>query len=73
MPIDSAREALSIVRDGSHLQWHVIPLFGYLHFFLISFWVHDMKTMRAKLTTVGIIWGVDAAALAIFGLALGWI
>ena len=32
-----------------------IFLFGYLHFFLISYWVHDMKTLRAKATTVGVI------------------
>ena len=30
-----------------------ILLFGYLHFFLVSYWVHDMKTVRAKVITVG--------------------
>ena len=49
-----------------------IFLFGYLHFFLISYWVHDMKTVRAKAITVGIIFGVAIFGLVVFG-ALGWI
>jgi len=49
-----------------------IFLFGYLHFFLISYWVHDMKTVRAKAITVGIIFGVAIFGLVLFG-ALGWI
>ena len=49
-----------------------ILLFGYLHFFLISYWVHDMKTVRAKAITVGIIFGVAIFGLVVFG-ALGWI
>jgi hypothetical protein len=49
-----------------------IFLFGYLHFFLISYWVHDMKTVRAKAITVGVIFGVAIFGLVVFG-ALGWI
>jgi hypothetical protein len=49
-----------------------IFLFGYLHFFLVSYWVHDMKTVRAKAITVGIIFGVAIFGLVVFG-ALGWI
>jgi hypothetical protein len=49
-----------------------IFLFGYLHFFLVSYWVHDMKTIRAKAITVGIIFGVAIFGLVVFG-ALGWI
>jgi hypothetical protein len=49
-----------------------IFLFGYLHFFLISFWVHDMKTVRAKAIAVGIIFGVAILGLLVFG-TLGWI
>ena len=49
-----------------------IFLFGYLHFFLISYWVHDLKTVRAKAITVGIIFGVAIFGLIVFG-ALGWI
>jgi hypothetical protein len=49
-----------------------ILLFGYLHFFLISYWVHDMKTVRAKAITVGVIFAVAIFGLVVFG-ALGWI
>jgi hypothetical protein len=49
-----------------------IFLFGYLHFFLISYWVHDMKTVRAKAATVGVIFSIAILALAVF-LPLGWV
>jgi len=42
-------------------------------FFLFSFWVHDMKTIRAQATTVGIIYGVDGIAILVLGVFLGWI
>ena len=51
----------------------LIVLFGYMHFFLVSYWVHDMKTMRAKVITVGAIWAVDVVAILVFGVALGWL
>ena len=51
----------------------LIFLFGYVHFFLISFWVHDMKTLKAKATTVGVIYAVDAVAILVCGVFLGWI
>ena len=51
----------------------LIFLVGYLPFFLVSFWVHDMPTLKGKLRAVGAIYGVDAAAAVVFGLALGWI
>lgn len=51
----------------------LIFLFGYLTFFLVSFWVHDMPTLRQKLTIVGVIFGVDILAILIFGVALHWI
>jgi hypothetical protein len=51
----------------------LIFLFGYLPFFLVSFWVHDMPTLRAKMTTVGVIYAVDLAAILVFGVILGWI
>ncbi|MEE4270675.1 MAG: hypothetical protein V2I67_03310 [Thermoanaerobaculales bacterium] len=52
--------------------WLII-VFGYLHFFLVSYWVHDMKTMRSKVIAVGTIWAVDAAAILVFGIVLGWL
>ena len=51
----------------------LIVLFGYLHFFLVSYWVHDMKTVRAKLITVAAIFGFDIVCILVFGVALGWI
>ena len=50
-----------------------IFLFGYLHFFLVAFWVHDMATIRARIRAVGAIWAVDAAAILLFGVGLGWL
>jgi len=51
----------------------LIFLFGYLYFFLGAFWVYDMKTVRAKIRTVGAIWSIDLAAVVIFGIFLGWL
>jgi hypothetical protein len=51
----------------------LIFLFGYLTFFLVSYWVFDMPTVRQKLTVVGVIFGVDILALLTFGVALHWI
>jgi len=52
--------------------WLIVP-FGYLHFFLVAFWVHDMATMRQKVVTLGVIYGVVAVCLVGFGGVLGWI
>ena len=51
----------------------LIFLIGYLTFFLVSFWVHDMRTVRSKAITVGAIFGVDILAIIIFGFILNWI
>ena len=51
----------------------LIFLFGYLTFFLVSFWVFDMPTVRQKLTVVSVIFAADILALLIFGVALHWI
>jgi hypothetical protein len=51
----------------------LIVVFGYLTFFVVGFWVHDMKTVRQKALTVAAIFAFDAAALAVFGGGLGWI
>jgi len=50
-----------------------IFLFGYLHFFLVSFWVYDMKTIKAKSMAVGVIYAVVITALVVFGAILGWL
>jgi hypothetical protein len=51
----------------------LIFLFGYLHFFLVAFWVFDMDSMKKRLTVVGSIYAFDAVCLVIFGGWLGWI
>ena len=51
----------------------LIFLIGYLPFFLVSFWVHDMERVRSQATAVGVILGVDALAILIFGVLLGWL
>ena len=52
--------------------WLIIP-FGYLHFYLVAFWVHDMKEIRSKVITVGVIYAIAAVSVLLFGVALGWI
>ena len=51
----------------------LIILIGYLPFFLVSFWVHDMESVRNKVITIGIIYAVDIVAILAFGVGLGWI
>ncbi len=51
----------------------LIVIFGYLHFFVVAFWVYDMKSIRSKLWTVGSIYAFDAACLIVFGAILGWL
>ncbi len=51
----------------------LIFLFGYLHFFLVSFWVHDMESVRKKVAVVGGIFLFDLILILVFGVILGWI
>ncbi|MBV8468476.1 MAG: hypothetical protein JOY60_01250 [Burkholderiaceae bacterium] len=51
----------------------LIWLLGYMPFFLVGYWVHDMKTVKRKVAVVGRLAGLIAAALAVFGYGLGWI
>ncbi len=51
----------------------LIFLIGYLPFFLVSFWVFDMLTLRKKAITVGSILGFDALCLVLFAGILSWI
>jgi uncharacterized membrane protein len=51
----------------------LIFLFGYLHFFLVAFWVHDMPTRRRQAITVGAIYAFDLVCLVAFGGVLHWI
>lgn len=51
----------------------LIFLVGYLPFFLVSFWVHDMESVKKKLSVLGVIYGVDIVSIVLFGVILGWI
>jgi hypothetical protein len=51
----------------------LIFLLGYLPFFLVSFWVHDMESIRKKAAAIGVIYGVDIVGILVFGVILGWI
>ncbi len=51
----------------------LIFLFGYLTFFIVAFWVFDMKSMKSKLLAVCSLWALDVLALAVFIPVLGWI
>jgi len=51
----------------------LIFLVGYLPFFLVSFWVHDMESVKKKLSVLGVIYGVDIVSILLFGVILGWI
>ena len=51
----------------------LIFLIGYLPFFAVSFWVHDMESTRKQALTVAAILGFDLLCLLIFGGVLDWI
>ncbi|MEW5764028.1 MAG: hypothetical protein ACOYXN_11530 [Acidobacteriota bacterium] len=57
---------------GARAPW-LIFLVGYLPFFLVSYWVHDMESLGKKAAVTGGILGFDAACLVLFGAVLGWI
>ena len=50
-----------------------IVVFGYLHFFMVAYWVHDMESVRRKARVTGAIFAFDALLLLVFGGVLGWI
>jgi len=51
--------------------WLII-LFGYMTFFIVAFWVYDMKTLKQKIITVGTIYTIAIISIIVFG-SLGWI
>ncbi len=56
----------------ANTPWLII-IFGYLWFFAIAFWVHDMNDVKKQARAVGVLWGIVAVLAAVFGLWLGWI
>jgi len=57
---------------NARVPW-LIFLIGYFTFFIVSFWVFDMDSLRKKATVVGLIGAVDVVSLVVFGTLLGWI
>jgi hypothetical protein len=51
----------------------LIFLFGYLWFFVIAFWVHDLNDIKKQAKVVGVLWAIVALLALIFGIILGWI
>ncbi|MDM8518012.1 hypothetical protein QUF76_17585, partial [Desulfobacterales bacterium HSG16] len=51
----------------------LIFLVGYLPFFVVSYWVYDMESVKKKAITVGTIFSFDGICLIVFGPILGWI
>jgi hypothetical protein len=51
----------------------VIVVFGYLTFYVVAFWVHDMPRRSRQLQVVGSLAALDLVAGLVFGPLLGWI
>ncbi len=51
----------------------LIFFIGYLPFFLVSFWVFDMASIKRKAITASSILGFDLACLVVFAGILNWI
>ncbi|MBN2758311.1 MAG: hypothetical protein JXR51_14150 [Bacteroidales bacterium] len=51
--------------------WLII-LFGYMTFFIVAFWVYDMKTIKQKIISVATIYTIMIISALVFG-SLGWI
>jgi hypothetical protein len=57
---------------NTNAPW-LIFIIGYFPFFIVSFWVFDMKTIKSKMITVGAIFGFNLLCIIIFGFILKWI
>ena len=51
----------------------VIVVFGYLTFYVVTFWVYDMPSRDRQLRIVGSLAALDLGAGLVFGVLLGWI
>ncbi len=57
---------------NARVPW-LIFLIGYFTFFIVSFWVFDMTSVRRKAVVVGAIGALDVVSLVVFGAVLHWI
>jgi hypothetical protein len=51
----------------------VIVVLGYLTFYVVAFWVHDMADRTRQISVVASLASLDLAAGLLFGPVLGWI
>ena len=51
----------------------LIWLIGYLPFFVVAYWVHDLPSLRRQLAVVGTLAIIVISALTLFAGVLGWI
>ncbi len=51
----------------------VIVVFGYLTFYVVAFWVHDMRSRTRQITVVSALAALNLTAGLVFGPLLGWI
>jgi len=66
----------ALVWEYSFWNWpnvFLIFLVGYLTFFAVAYWVHDMEKIRNKIAALIVIYGIDLAGIIVFGVILRWI
>lgn len=63
------RERCKVHGRAPYLIW----LIGYLPFFVVAYWVHDMTSVRRQAAVTGTLAAGVGLALALFGGVLGWI
>ena len=71
-----------VVNAWGYLPWNwpwwnfpnvwLIILIGYMPYFMLSFYVHDLPSINKKLAIVGSLFAVDIVLFGIFALGLGW-
>lgn len=52
---------------------YLIFLIGYLPFFLVAYWVHDLPDTRRQVRAVAVLGGIVIGSLLLFGGLLGWL
>jgi hypothetical protein len=82
LSIVSVAVELLLHADGV-FHWHywwwnvasfpVIVVFGYLTFYVVAFWVHDMPRLSKKIGVVATLATLNLTAGLVFSVALGWI
>jgi len=66
----------ALVWEYSFWNWpnvFLIFLIGYLTFFVVAYWVHDMEKVRNKIIVLSVIYGINLVGIIIFGVILRWI